>query len=58
MLMAEYLAVDGDVLDAVAEVANMILGNVKTTLERSLGSMGMSIPDGYFWQELSSEELR
>ena len=36
----------------------MILGNVKTTLERSLGSTGMSIPDGYFWQELSSEELR
>jgi chemotaxis protein CheX len=48
MLMAEYLAVDGDVLDAVAEVANMILGNVKTTLERSLGSMGMSIPTAIF----------
>lgn len=44
MLMAEYSAVDGEVLDAVAEIANMILGNVKTALERSLGSMGMSIP--------------
>ena len=30
MLMAEYAVVDADVLDAVAEIANMILGNVKT----------------------------
>ena len=34
MLMAEYAVVDAEVLDAVAEVANMILGNVKTSLER------------------------
>ena len=57
MLMAEYAVVDADVLDAVAEIANMILGNVKTALEKSLGPMGMSIPDGNFWQELSGQEL-
>jgi len=48
MLMAEYTVVDADVLDAVAEIANMVLGNVKTSLERSLGPMGMSIPTAIF----------
>jgi chemotaxis protein CheX len=44
LLMAEYTAVDEEVLDAVAEVANMIVGNVKTTLEHTLGPMGLSAP--------------
>ncbi|MGA2735994.1 MAG: chemotaxis protein CheX [Bryobacteraceae bacterium] len=48
MLMAEYTLVDADVLDAVAEIANMVLGNVKTALEVSLGTMGMSIPTAIF----------
>ncbi len=48
MLMSEYAVVDAEVLDAVAEVANMILGNVKTALEKSLGPMGMSIPTAIF----------
>jgi chemotaxis protein CheX len=48
MLMAEYAVVDAEVLDAVAEIANMILGNVKTALEKSLGTMGMSIPTAIF----------
>ena len=48
MLMAEYTVVDAEVLDAVAEIANMILGNVKTALEKSLGTMGMSIPTAIF----------
>ena len=48
MLMAEYAVVDADVLDAVAEIANMILGNVKTHLEKSFGPMGMSIPTAIF----------
>ncbi|HYP06102.1 MAG TPA: chemotaxis protein CheX, partial [Bryobacteraceae bacterium] len=37
LMMADYAAVDDDVLDAVAEVTNMILGNVKTSLEERLG---------------------
>jgi chemotaxis protein CheX len=48
MLMAEYAVVDSDVLDAVAEIANMILGNVKSALEKSLGAMGMSIPTAIY----------
>lgn len=48
MLMTQYTVVDAEVLDAVAEIANMVLGNVKTALERSLGAMGMSIPTAIF----------
>ena len=40
--------VDGEVLDAMAELANMIVGNVKNTLEEHLGPMGMSIPTVVF----------
>jgi chemotaxis protein CheX len=41
-------AVSEDVLDAVAELANMIIGNVKNALEEQLGPMGMSIPTVVF----------
>jgi chemotaxis protein CheX len=44
LLAAEYPAVDADVLDAVAEVANMIIGNAKTSFERDLGTLGLSVP--------------
>ena len=44
LLMVEYDSVNDDVLDAVAEVGNMIIGNVKTVLEQKLGSMGLSTP--------------
>jgi chemotaxis protein CheX len=43
-LMAEYPVVDDEVLDALAELANMIIGNVKTLLEHKLGPMGLSTP--------------
>jgi chemotaxis protein CheX len=44
MLMTENQAVDDEVLDAVAELTNMIVGGVKTHLEPSLGPLGLSIP--------------
>jgi chemotaxis protein CheX len=44
LLMTPYTAIDEDVLDAVAEVTNMIIGNVKTGLESKLGAMGLSTP--------------
>jgi chemotaxis protein CheX len=43
-LMTEYEAVTEDVLDSVAEITNMIIGNVKTQLEEKLGPMGLSTP--------------
>jgi chemotaxis protein CheX len=54
MLMIDAQAVDGEVLDAVAEVANMIVGNVKTSLEQELGPMGMSIPTIIFGKNFSA----
>jgi chemotaxis protein CheX len=44
LLDMKYEAMNEDVLDAVAEVTNMIIGNVKTALEDRLGAMGLSIP--------------
>jgi chemotaxis protein CheX len=44
MLMVEAAAVDAEVLDAVAELTNMIIGSVKTDLEPHLGPLGLSIP--------------
>src|SRR5579871_5074360 len=48
MLMAQYAVVDAEVLDVVAEIGNMIIGNVKTALERTVGPMGISIPTAIF----------
>jgi chemotaxis protein CheX len=48
LLMTPYEAVDEDVLDAVAEVANMIVGNVKTYFEDRVGPLGLSIPTVVF----------
>lgn len=44
LLRAEYDVVNEDVLDAVSEVSNMIIGNVKTFLETKLGPLGLSTP--------------
>lgn len=44
MLMTPCDAVSEDVLDAMAEMANMIFGTVKTELEEQLGGLGLSIP--------------
>lgn len=57
MLMAEATAVDGDVLDAVAEVANMVIGNVKTAVENRLGPMGMSIPTIIFGKNFTARSV-
>jgi chemotaxis protein CheX len=43
-LMSEYEAVNDEVLDAVAELANMVIGNLKTIVEERVGSMGLSTP--------------
>ena len=48
MLMTECTAVNEEVLDAVAELTNMIIGSVKTDLEQHLGPLGLSIPTVVF----------
>lgn len=48
LLATRYEAVNEEVLDAVAEVANMIVGNAKTIFEEKLGPLGLSIPTVIF----------
>ena len=43
-LMTDVQAVNEEVLDAVAELTNIIVGSVKTDLEEHLGPLGLSIP--------------
>ena len=55
----EYQEVNDDVLDAVAELSNMIVGGVKTVLEEQFGPMGLSVPqivcgDGYLTRSFSA----
>ena len=48
MLMTESSSVDEEVLDAIAELTNMIIGGVKNDLEQHLGPLGLSIPTVVF----------
>ena len=44
MRRTEYQDVNEDVLDAMGEVANMIIGNIKTRAEAIVGPLDLSIP--------------
>jgi chemotaxis protein CheX len=57
MLMNEYSAMNDEVLDAVAELTNMIIGNVKTRLEEELGPMGLSIPTVIYGRNFTSRSI-
>jgi len=48
LLMGSYQEVNEEVLDALAEITNMIIGNVKTALEQKVGDMGLSTPTVIF----------
>ena len=43
-LSTTFDSVNEDVLDAMGEIANMIIGNVKTALEEKVGPIGLSTP--------------
>jgi chemotaxis protein CheX len=57
LMLSEYETVTDEVLDAVAEVTNMIIGNVKTALEDHLGPMGLSIPTVIHGRNFSSRTI-
>ncbi len=44
MLMMEINEINGEVLDGVGEVANMVLGNFKESIETHTGALGLSVP--------------
>jgi len=55
MLMTEATAVNEEVLDAVAELTNMVIGNVKTDLEKEVGPLGLSIPTVVFGRNFKTK---
>jgi chemotaxis protein CheX len=57
-LMATYEAVNEEVLDAIAEITNMIIGNVKNTLEQKVGDMGLSTPTVIFGRNFQTRSAR
>ena len=58
MLMTEASSVNEEVLDAVAEITNMIIGNVKTMLELKVGNMGLSTPTVIFGRNFQTRSAR
>jgi len=44
MLLCEVQEVNGDVLDGIGEMANMILGNFKESMESHVGPLLLSVP--------------
>lgn len=56
-LMTELTEVDEQVLDAIGELTNMILGNVKNEVELQLGPMGLSIPTVIHGQNFAARSL-
>lgn len=57
LLMAEHHGVDDEVLDAVAEVTNMVIGNVKSQLEEEVGSMYLSIPTVIYGRNFATKSV-
>ncbi|MCW5966285.1 MAG: chemotaxis protein CheX [Bryobacterales bacterium] len=57
LLMGEYLEVDAEVLDAVAEVTNMIIGNFKTAVEERHGVIGISTPTVIYGEQYAARNF-
>ncbi|HXK04379.1 MAG TPA: chemotaxis protein CheX [Verrucomicrobiae bacterium] len=56
-LLTETTAVNEEVLDAVAELTNMIIGGVKNDLERHVGGLGLSIPTVVFGRNFKTRSV-
>ncbi len=56
-LMTEFSSVEEDVLDAIAELTNMIIGNFKTAMDEKVGQMALSIPTVIFGRNFTTRTL-
>jgi len=54
LLLCEFPSVDEQVLDAVGEIANMIIGGFKNLLEETTGPLQMSIPSVVYGKNLAA----
>jgi len=55
MLMTDSKSVDEEVLDAIAELTNIVIGSVKNDLEQQLGPLGLSIPSVIFGRNFKTK---
>ena len=54
LLMTEFSTVDEEVLDAVGEITNMIVGGFKNLLETHVGRVQMSIPSVIYGKSIAT----
>lgn len=57
MLGSDYDSVNEDVLDAVGEIANMVIGNLKTNIEERVGPMGLSVPTVVYGRNFTTRSV-
>ncbi len=57
MLMTEYDSVNDDVLDAMGEIGNMIIGNVKNGLEAAVGTLALGVPTVTFGRDFATRSM-
>lgn len=57
LLAGDYTCVDAEVLDAVAEITNMIIGNFKTAVEDRYGVIGISTPTVIYGQQYAARNF-
>src|SRR5262245_63749345 len=58
LLMTEFAEVDAEVLDAMGELANMIIGNVKEDIAHELGAFALSTPTVIHGEALQTRDVR
>jgi chemotaxis protein CheX len=56
-LMTEAPAVTEEVLDAVGELANMVVGNFKTAAEAQVGQLGLTVPTVIYGRNFTSRNI-
>jgi chemotaxis protein CheX len=58
LLYTQFTSVDEQVLDAVGEITNMIVGGFKNLLEVHIGQLQMSIPTVIFGKNIATRNSR
>jgi chemotaxis protein CheX len=58
LLMMKFNNVDDEVLDALGEIANMIIGGFKNLLEPYLGRLQMSIPSVVYGKNIATRDSK
>jgi chemotaxis protein CheX len=58
LLMTEFKNVDDEVLDALGEIANMVVGGFKNLLEPAVGRLQMSIPSVIYGKNIATRDAK